>query len=1236
MSISLDQSPRVLPWRRSSAYSQGHGTPRFESLEDRRLLAVVPEGFTETQVAAKLSSPTALDVAPDGRVFVAQQNGVIRIIENDVLLPTPFASLAADGSGERGLEGITLDPNFATNHYVYVYYTATSPQSHNRVSRLTAMGNEALPGSETVLFELPNLSTVGDPIWHMGGSIQFGPDGKLYVAVGEHQQPSLSQSLSSPFGKILRINVDGAIPTDNPFYNTATGNNRAIWALGLRNPYTTAFQPGTGRFFINDVGGGSWEEINLGVAGANYGWPTTEGYFNQAQYPQFTEPQHAYSHSEDCAITGGAFYDPAVQQFPASYEGKYFFAEFCSGEIRLLDPANPAESQPFLTEGDYPIGIEVGPDGTLWYLSRGIGAGGADGTNLGGVHKVEYVANVPPGVVLAPQDLLVSVGQAAAFSVSASGTQPLEYQWQRQDPGALQFTNIPDAKSSEYVLPAAAVADHGAKFRVVVSNAFGSIESAAATLSVTTTHPPVATILLPADGAHYNAGDTIQFSGQGHDDEDGALGADKLTWWVEFHHDTHSHPFYPPTSGIASGSFVIPTTGETDPDVYYRIYLQVQDSLGLKHETYRDVVPNLAQLRLTSNVPGAEIELDGQPKATPFETAGVVNLQRTVSAARFARVGGQDYQFVRWESGQTERTQAFSLAAGETEWRAVYEPVTVTYVSDLPYVGTPTNGWGPPERDRSNGETGAADGHPLTVDGVVYAKGLGVHADSRVEFDLNGQYERFAAVLGLDDETGPNGSVVFRVLLDGQVAYTSPTLTGSSAALPIDLPVSGKDRLVLQVLQTADGNGYDHADWADARLIQPSAITTPAAPQNLAAAAVTSSAIRLTWQDAATTETGFRVERRLAEGDFSQVAELPANTTEWLDDGLAVSTAYEYRVRAFNVAGPSDYSPVAAATTEPADLIKVNFQPAGSATYFNYRADTGLVYGNRGSGLSFGWNADNSAQTRDRDSAAAPDQRYDTLIHLQKPENPNAKWEIAVPVGWYRVHVVAGDPDFVDGRMNTLVEGVAAFDAVPSAANHWIEGTVVVQVTDGRLTLGSGPQATNNKLSFVEINPLPTVNVELLAGAAGGSTVAQIALEFSEPVFGLELADLALRRGGGDNLLPASATLTSADHKRWLLGNLGELTAAAGDYLFTLLGQTSGVADAAGAGLAADLQVNFGVASFALPGDANHDGRVDLSDFGLLKELFGRQGPGSAADFDHNGVVDLSDFGVLKDNFGKQ
>src|SRR5205823_6118401 len=112
---------------------------------------------------------------------------------------------------------------------------------------------------------------------HNGGATHFGPDGKLWIAVGENANGANSQTLTNLLGKMLRINSDGTIPTDNPFYNTATGQNRAIWALGLRNPYTFTFQPGTGRMHINDVGQNTWEEIDVGVAGANYGWPSTEG-----------------------------------------------------------------------------------------------------------------------------------------------------------------------------------------------------------------------------------------------------------------------------------------------------------------------------------------------------------------------------------------------------------------------------------------------------------------------------------------------------------------------------------------------------------------------------------------------------------------------------------------------------------------------------------------------------------------------------------------------------------------------------------------------------------------------------------------------------------------------------------------------------------------------------------------------------------------------------------------------
>src|SRR5204863_8992952 len=174
----------------------------------------------------------------------------------------------------RGLLGIALDPNFATNNFLYVYYPVPGSPAHNRISRFTANGDVALAGSEFVLVDLDNLSSA---INHNGGAIHFGPDGKLYVGVGENANAANSQTLSNRLGKLLRINADGSISADNPFFGTATGANRAIWALGLRNLYTFAFQPGTGRMFINDVGEQTFEEINDGIAGSNYGWSICEG-----------------------------------------------------------------------------------------------------------------------------------------------------------------------------------------------------------------------------------------------------------------------------------------------------------------------------------------------------------------------------------------------------------------------------------------------------------------------------------------------------------------------------------------------------------------------------------------------------------------------------------------------------------------------------------------------------------------------------------------------------------------------------------------------------------------------------------------------------------------------------------------------------------------------------------------------------------------------------------------------
>jgi glucose/arabinose dehydrogenase len=328
--------------------------------------ATVPPGFTATAYVSGLSNPTAMEFAPDGRLFVCQQGGSLRVIKGGTLLNRSFVSLTVDDAGERGLLGVAFDPAFASNNYVYVYYTATTPAAHNRVSRFTASGDTALAGSEVVLLDIDNLSSATN---HNGGAIHFGPDGKLYIGIGDNANGANSQSMTTLLGKILRINPNGTIPTDNPFFLTATGTTRAIWCLGLRNPFTFAFQPGTGRLFINEVGQSSWEEIDYGMAGANYGWPATEGYTTNPLYvgPVFSYPHGAGTSSGD-AIAGGAFYNPNVQQFPGSYAGKYFFGDYVNGWVNLLSLSDSSVTN-FASSLGSVVDLKLYPDGSLYVLT---------------------------------------------------------------------------------------------------------------------------------------------------------------------------------------------------------------------------------------------------------------------------------------------------------------------------------------------------------------------------------------------------------------------------------------------------------------------------------------------------------------------------------------------------------------------------------------------------------------------------------------------------------------------------------------------------------------------------------------------------------------------------------------------------------------------------------------------------------------------------------------------------
>ena len=636
--------------------------------------ATLPTGFAETVVATGLSSPTAMAFAPDGRLFVCQQGGQLRVIKNGALLATPFVTVTVSASGERGLLGVTFDPDFATNQFVYVYYTATTPAVHNRVSRFTASGDVAAAGSETILLELNNLSSATN---HNGGALHFGPDGKLYIAVGENANAANAQTLGNLLGKILRINSDGSIPADNPFFNQATGVNRAIWALGLRNPFTFAFQPGTGRMFINDVGQSTWEEVNDGIAGSNYGWPDSEG---PTSNPNHRGPLFFYGHGSSgttgCAITGGAFYNPEMMQFPPEYQGQYFFADFCSNWIRRLDSGFAASG--FATGASAPVDLRVTDDGSLYYLARGSGS----------IFRVEYTASQAPRITTHPASQTVPVGGSATFSVTASGTAPLQYQWQR---GGI---DIAGATSPSYTLAGASLADDGATFRAVVTNSFGSATSNAATLDVTANNRPTATITNPPHNTFYNAGDTITYAGTGTDPEDGTLPASAFTWQVDFHHDTHAHPFIPPTSGVTGGSFVVPTTGETAANVWYRIHLMVRDAGGLTHATFSDVVPRKSTFTLATSPAGLQLTLDGQPLVAPQSIQGVVGIQRTLGVLSPQTLGGTTYEFESWSDGGAA-THQVATPASDTTYTATFRVSTVppgagllgTYFDNINFTG---------------------------------------------------------------------------------------------------------------------------------------------------------------------------------------------------------------------------------------------------------------------------------------------------------------------------------------------------------------------------------------------------------------------------------------------------------------------------------------------------------------------------------------------------------------------
>jgi glucose/arabinose dehydrogenase len=438
--------------------------PRVEALEERLALTTLPAGFTESAIVSGLSSPTAMEFAPDGRLFVLEQGGTVKLVHDDGTTWTAL-QLNVDAAGERGLLGIAFDPDYNSNHFAYVYYTnpdaggaSWATGEHNQLSRFTVDDSDPQRPSftdEAPILDWDNLSGATN---HNGGAIHFGQDGMLYANAGDNAQTftqggntyRVSQTLTNLLGKQLRINVSSfnsgvatrddttighLIPHDNPFVGTADGINQLIYALGLRNPYSFAVQPGTGMIFIGDVGENTWEEIVQSVAGANYGWSggNTDGFGQSPPGPgTYHDPLLAYDHSGGpagggAAIVGGTFYNPATAQFPGSYVGKYFYGDLAGGWIRAFDPANPGDASNPDTSAAFASGtagglrdLKVDASGNLYYLA---GDGGV-------INRISFAPAIP-----APGDAGFEAPAVGAGSFDSFRYDPTGTPWARRPRG---------------------------------------------------------------------------------------------------------------------------------------------------------------------------------------------------------------------------------------------------------------------------------------------------------------------------------------------------------------------------------------------------------------------------------------------------------------------------------------------------------------------------------------------------------------------------------------------------------------------------------------------------------------------------------------------------------------------------------------------------------------------------------------------------------------------------------
>jgi glucose/arabinose dehydrogenase/PKD repeat protein len=620
-------------------------------------LQALPPNFVDELYPAISGIPTGLAMTPDGRLLVTTQQGRLYVNQNGAWTAQPALDLATAprlvcDQFERGLESVAVDPAFASNNYIYVFYTWAGPDNsctsntreQHRVVRYT-LSNNLATAPQIILqnIDSPNGN-------HNGGMVQFGADGKLYVSTGDGGgTPERSRSKRNLNGKILRINADGSIPNDNPFYNDAgalacggvvfngaseqNGVCREIFAYGLRNPFKFSFRQGTNEFYINDVGQSTWEEISLGAAGADYGWNVREGFCvansttNCGAPPAgMSNPLFAYSHANGyCSINGGAFAGP---EWPAPYGGAYYFGDWCKSDIYRLAPNGNAYSRSLFHTSSQSGGLlallyDV-PTRAMYYTQGG-----------GRVGRIRYTAaNNRPPVALATVDRTSGpLPMTAQFNASDSNDpdgDALSYGWDFGDGSPVSAEQNPQHTYTSYGVFTATL---------VVTDTKGAASTPVA-LQLTPGNSVPTVVLTPTLPGPYRVGDVVTLTMSANDAQDGIVPESEMTLSVRLHHlsqanpqSNHTHP-YAARAGSSVITFTMPPPEDLDaaPGSFLLVSGTAMDTLGASGEMTFTVQPLRIPVTLASQPDRLRLQANERVITTTASITGWHGMSLTLGA----------------------------------------------------------------------------------------------------------------------------------------------------------------------------------------------------------------------------------------------------------------------------------------------------------------------------------------------------------------------------------------------------------------------------------------------------------------------------------------------------------------------------------------------------------------------------------------------------------------------------